>query len=210
MGPKKGKKDLKNHEDDRGKRLAKKITDLNKEDKNSEGAKKDKTKKKKTSFTLPEKGDSNKSGQDSLKLETKEVKKSKKNQANERKDLRNIEHNPAKAKEVSKKKPKESKSKSLKNFVIEPKVSNPKNPGYFMIDPIQDKLVTTMPGIKELVGWRLTGKGYDKAYVLLGQYLVCKKNRDLFIDWLMDYAGATENDATDCHEALRDWCEIFL
>ena len=56
MGPKKGKKDLKNHEDDRGKRLAKKITDLNKEDKNSEGAKKDKTKKKKTSFTLPEKG----------------------------------------------------------------------------------------------------------------------------------------------------------
>ena len=49
MGPKKGKKDLKNHEDDRGKRLAKRKTDLmNNEDKNSEGAKKDKTKKKKT------------------------------------------------------------------------------------------------------------------------------------------------------------------
>ena len=57
MGPKKGKKDLKNHEDDRGKRLAKRKTDLmNNEDKNSEGAKKDKTKKKKTSFTIPKKG----------------------------------------------------------------------------------------------------------------------------------------------------------
>ena len=57
MGPKKGKKDLKNHEDDRGKRPAKRITDvMNKEDKNSEGAKKDKTKKKKTSFTIPRKG----------------------------------------------------------------------------------------------------------------------------------------------------------
>ena len=55
-----------------------------------------------------------------------------------------------------------------------------------------------------------TGKGYDKAYVLLGQYLVVKKNKVLFIGWLKDYAGATHTQATKCHEALRDWCEVFL
>ena len=37
-----------------------------------------------------------------------------------------------------------------------------------------------------------------------------KKNKDLFIDWLKDYAGAKPKDATDCHDALKDWCEIFL
>ena len=56
MGPKKGKKDLKNHEDHRGIRLAKRTDLMNKEDKISEGAKKDKIKKKKTSFTKPKKG----------------------------------------------------------------------------------------------------------------------------------------------------------
>ena len=56
MGPKKGKKDLKNHEDHRGIRLAKRTDLMNKEDKISEGAKKDKTKKKKTNFTIPKKG----------------------------------------------------------------------------------------------------------------------------------------------------------
>ena len=55
-----------------------------------------------------------------------------------------------------------------------------------------------------------TGKGYDKAYVLLGQYLVLKKNKDLFIGWLQIYAGATDMAATKCYEALRDWCEEFL
>ena len=56
MGPKKGKKDLKNHEDHRGIRLAKRTDLMNKEDKISEGAKKDKIKKKKTRFTILKKG----------------------------------------------------------------------------------------------------------------------------------------------------------
>ena len=55
-----------------------------------------------------------------------------------------------------------------------------------------------------------TGRGYDKAYVLLGQYLVLKKNKDLFIGWLKDYAAAAPKEATKCYEALRDWCEEFL
>merc|ERR1712037_801276 len=86
------------------------------------------------------KGYSNKSDQD-----TKKGKKSKKNQANKGKDLMNKEHKVDEAKEVSEKRP--------------------KDPKIFELDPIQDKLVTTIPGIHP-----------QGAYVLLGQYLVLKKN----------------------------------
>lgn len=49
-----------------------------------------------------------------------------------------------------------------------------------------------------------------QAYVVLGQFLVLKKNRDLFIDWLKDTAGANAKQSGDCHQCLSDWCEEFL
>ena len=54
----------------------------------------------------------------------------------------------------------------------------------FVAEPMNDKSVTDLAGIGEVLGKRLTAKGFDKAYVVLGQFLVLKKNRDLFIDWL--------------------------
>ena len=41
-----------------------------------------------------------------------------------------------------------------------------------------------------------------QAYVVLGQYLVLKKSKDLFIDWLKDDAGANTKQATDCYQCL--------
>ena len=49
-----------------------------------------------------------------------------------------------------------------------------------------------------------------QAYVVLGQFLVLKKNRDLFVDWLKDYAGANSKQASDCYQCLSDWCDEFL
>ena len=46
----------------------------------------------------------------------------------------------------------------------------------FCQETIGDKLVTDVPGIGEVLGKRLKDKGFDKAYVLLGQFLLFKKD----------------------------------
>ena len=54
----------------------------------------------------------------------------------------------------------------------------------------RDKPVTDLPGICEVLGKRLRRKGYDKAYIVLRQYLVFKKNEELIRDWLNQVCGA--------------------
>merc|ERR1711981_614377 len=80
----------------------------------------------------------------------------------------------------------------------------------FIAEPMSDKPVTELAGIGETLGKRLSSKGFDKAYVVLGQFLVLKKNRDLFVDWLKDYAGANSKQSADCYQCLSDWCDEFL
>ena len=100
-------------------------------------------------------------------------------------------------------------------------------------DPIGDRLVTNLPGVGDLLGKNLCSAGFDKvyvcinfkekilasiknifknlfqAYVLLGQFLVLKKNRDLFVDWLKDF-GANSEESEVCYQYLFDWCDEFL
>ena len=47
-----------------------------------------------------------------------------------------------------------------------------------------EKPVTDLAGIGDVLGKRLESKGFDKAYVVLGQFLLLKKDKDLFVDWL--------------------------
>ena len=49
-----------------------------------------------------------------------------------------------------------------------------------------------------------------QAYVVLGQFLILKKNKDLFIDWIKDLAGANNKQAADCYNCLYEWCDEFL
>ena len=50
----------------------------------------------------------------------------------------------------------------------------------FVSEPMGEKPVTDLAGIGEVLGKRLADKGFDKAYVVLGQFLVLKKNEEMF------------------------------
>ncbi|KAK8781169.1 hypothetical protein V5799_017493 [Amblyomma americanum] len=73
-----------------------------------------------------------------------------------------------------------------------------------------EKDVTDLAGIGDVLGKRLKDKSFDKAYVVLGQFLVMKKNKDVFISWLKDISGANSRQALDCYQCLKEWCQEFL
>ena len=94
-----------------------------------------------------------------------------------------------------------------------------------------DKPVTELAGIGETLGKRLEAKGFDKvsvlrlpvsfcpliiyfyssqAFVVLGQFLVLKKDPELFSSWLKDVCSANSKQANDCATCLTEWCDQFL
>lgn len=73
-----------------------------------------------------------------------------------------------------------------------------------------DKDVTELAGIGPALGGRLTDKGFDKAYVVLGQFLVLKKNKELFMDWLNQTCGANSKQQNDCYDCLKEWCNAYI
>lgn len=50
----------------------------------------------------------------------------------------------------------------------------------------------------------------SKAYVILGQFLVLKKNQELFVEWLKETCQANAKQAKDCCSCLTEWCDQFL
>lgn len=93
-----------------------------------------------------------------------------------------------------------------------------------------DKKVTELAGVGDVLGQRLEDAGFDKvrnrqhtlfhgfcnnthsiqAYTVLGQYLVLKKDADLFKEWMKETCHANSKQAADCYQCLNDWCEEFL
>ncbi|KAF7238371.1 Barrier-to-autointegration factor [Varanus komodoensis] len=75
----------------------------------------------------------------------------------------------------------------------------------FVAEPMGEKPVGTLAGIGDVLGKKLEDKGFDKAYVVLGQFLVLKKDEDLFREWLKDTCGANAKQSRDCYGCLREW-----
>lgn len=80
----------------------------------------------------------------------------------------------------------------------------------FVSEPMGEKKVTELAGIGPVLGERLEDKGFDKAYVVLGQFLVLKKDQEMFLDWIKDECGANKKQGTDCYICLKEWCDAFL
>ncbi|KAH8327809.1 hypothetical protein KR067_000543 [Drosophila pandora] len=79
----------------------------------------------------------------------------------------------------------------------------------FINEPMGQKDVTELPGIEDKVGLKLAEAGFDKASTVLGMFLLMKKNRDCFEDWLSDISQATPQQCHDCYDCLSQWCCTF-
>ena len=80
----------------------------------------------------------------------------------------------------------------------------------FVSEPMGEKRVTQLAGIGDVLGGRLEEKGYDKAYVVLGQFLVLRKDEELFTDWLHEVCNANSKQRGECYRCLKEWCDQFL
>ncbi|KAM3605577.1 uncharacterized protein V6R79_001090 [Siganus canaliculatus] len=80
----------------------------------------------------------------------------------------------------------------------------------FVAEPMGDKPVTALSGIGDVLGRRLEDQGFDKAYVVLGQFLLLRKDPEMFVEWLKDAGGANSRQAGSCAQCLREWCDAFM
>ena len=80
----------------------------------------------------------------------------------------------------------------------------------FTAEPMAEKPVTDLPGIGPALGDRLCSAGFDKAYIVYGQFLVLKKNEELFLAWIKQTCGANAKQGGDCYNALLEWSNSFL
>uniref|UniRef100_A0A8C4RL30 Barrier-to-autointegration factor n=1 Tax=Erpetoichthys calabaricus TaxID=27687 RepID=A0A8C4RL30_ERPCA len=62
----------------------------------------------------------------------------------------------------------------------------------------------------EVLGKKLEDQGFDKTYIILGQFLILRKDDDLIIDWLEDTRGSNSKQALLCYSCLKEWCNAFL
>ena len=76
---------------------------------------------------------------------------------------------------------------------------------YFERQPIGKKSITDIPGL-EHYGKEFHNTGYEKAYHLLGQYLLFNQDNELFNKWLMqEFPSINTKNRLLCIDALSQW-----
>ncbi|OBS76804.1 hypothetical protein A6R68_16752, partial [Neotoma lepida] len=75
----------------------------------------------------------------------------------------------------------------------------------FLSEPIGEKDVAWVDGVSRELAINLITKGFNKAYILLGQFLLMHKNEAEFQRWLICCCGATEYEARQSSTCLKEW-----
>lgn len=73
-----------------------------------------------------------------------------------------------------------------------------------------EKEIYEVAGIGKVLGEKLVKMGFDKAYVMLGQFLLLKKDQDDFKEWLKAEIGANSKQGGDAATCMSEWCNAFL
>ena len=69
--------------------------------------------------------------------------------------------------------------------------------------------MTALAGVGEILGKKLKSKGLEKAEDVFAQFLMMKKNKNKFEEWMKEL-GANKKTAGDCYQCLSDWYEEFF
>ena len=80
----------------------------------------------------------------------------------------------------------------------------------FVGEPMGEKKVTAVAGIGPVYGERLSEKGFDKAYLLLGKFLLLRKDEELFKDWLKETCYANVHYSNSAYTCLKEWSKSYI
>jgi len=77
----------------------------------------------------------------------------------------------------------------------------------FLREPINGKSIKEVPGVDDALGDRLIDMGFNKAYVLLGQYFFSRMKKRKFKKWLKKSCNANGLQRHDIYKCMKEWCE---
>ncbi|CAF0925178.1 unnamed protein product [Brachionus calyciflorus] len=69
--------------------------------------------------------------------------------------------------------------------------------------------VSEINGIGNINGKILKEKGYSSTGSLLGKFLVLKKDKERFTQWLIS-CGIDVNNANQCFQFIKDWTDMSI
>ena len=79
----------------------------------------------------------------------------------------------------------------------------------FVDGPMADKDVKKIPGIGTVLGEQMVTKGITSASEVFGQFLVLKKDKGKFCDWLRKF-GANNGQCNACYDAMIEWSKKYF
>merc|ERR1712048_846322 len=88
--------------------------------------------------------------------------------------------------------------------------STSKKHANFVAEPMGEKECSEIAGIGPTYAARMKEKGFEKAYQVLGQYLLLTKEEELFKEWLKDEFEMKGKHLNDCSACISEWARSFI